>query len=62
MCELSVYLVSNGKKELVMESVVRMVVSDSRILLEGILGGSMEVEGSLKEVNILSQEVLIEAV
>lgn len=54
-------MVAGGKKELVMESVVRIVVMDGRILFEGILGGSMEVDGKLKEVNILSQEVLIEA-
>ncbi|MDH7596643.1 MAG: CooT family nickel-binding protein [Methanothrix sp.] len=61
MCELSVYMVAGGKKELVMDSVVRIVVMDGRILFEGILGGSKEVDGKLKEINILSQEVLIEA-
>lgn len=54
-------MVAGGKKELVMESVVRIVVMDGRILFEGILGGSKEVDGRLKEINILSQEVLIEA-
>ena len=61
MCELSVYTVARGKREKVMEGVVRMVPRDGKVILEGILGEAKEVPGTLSEVNIIAQEVIIES-
>jgi predicted RNA-binding protein len=61
MCELSVYTVAGGKREMVMEGVVRMVPRDGKVILEGILGESKEVPGILSEVNIIAQEANIES-
>jgi predicted RNA-binding protein len=55
MCELSVYAWKDGKKELVMESVVRLTPKDGKVLIEGIFGESREVSGRLGEVDIISQ-------
>jgi len=59
MCELNVYLQSGGKRELVMDGVVRLVSSNGKVLLEGILGDFKEVQGTLIEVNIISQEAIV---
>jgi predicted RNA-binding protein len=55
MCELSVYAWKGGSKELVMESVVRLIPKDGKVLMEGIFGESREVAGTLGEVDIISQ-------
>ena len=59
MCELTVYTLKGGVREKVMESVVRLMVHDGKVILEGIFGDSMEVEGRISEVNILSQSATI---
>ncbi len=58
MCELSVYMTDN--EELVMEGVVRLAVSGEKILLEDILGRSMEITGRIKEIDISIQKALID--
>ena len=60
MCELSVYMTDN--EELVMEGVVRLAVSGEKILLEDIIGRSMEITGRIKEINITIQKALIDPV
>ena len=59
MCELTVYTLKGGVREKVMESVVRLMVHDGKVILEGIFGDSMEVEGRVSEVNIMSQSATI---
>lgn len=59
MCELSVYTVNGEKRQKVMEGVVRMIPRGNKVLIEGILGESMEVEGKLTEVDIMAQEATI---
>ena len=59
MCELTVYTLKDGVREKVMESVVRLMVHDGKVILEGIFGDSMEVEGRISEVNIMSQSATI---
>ena len=59
MCELSVYTVKGELREKIMEGVVRLVPYDGKVLLEGIFGDSMKVEGSLAEVDIIAQAAKI---
>ena len=59
MCELTVYAVSGDKREKVMEGVVRLLSRNGKILLEGILGESMEVAGKLTDIDIIAQEASI---
>ncbi|NPV61776.1 MAG: CooT family nickel-binding protein [Methanotrichaceae archaeon] len=59
MCELDVYVVSGDTREKVMESVVRLTTRNGKVLLDGILGESKEVEGRLDSVNIIAQEAVI---
>ncbi|MDM7939251.1 MAG: CooT family nickel-binding protein [Methanothrix sp.] len=55
MCELSVYTIKGKAREKVMDGVVSLVVHNEKVLLEGIFGDSLEVEGKLAEVNIIAQ-------
>jgi predicted RNA-binding protein len=59
MCELSVYAVDGAKRDKLMEMVVRLISRNGKVLMEGILGDSMEVEGYLGEVDIIAQEATI---
>jgi predicted RNA-binding protein len=55
MCELTVYITKDQNREKVMEGVVRIMAHNGKLLLEGIFGDSMEVEGKLAQVDIMSQ-------
>ncbi|MGA9099372.1 MAG: CooT family nickel-binding protein [Methanotrichaceae archaeon] len=59
MCELSVYTVKGETREKVMESVVRLIMHNGKVFMEGILGDSKEIEGRLSEVNIIAQSAEI---
>jgi predicted RNA-binding protein len=59
MCELTVYILKGQEREKVMGGVVRLIVHNDKVLMEGIFGDSMEVEGRLAEVDIMSQSASI---
>jgi hypothetical protein len=59
MCELNAVLVSGDERELVMESVIRMVVDGGSIELTGIFGDRKILSGSIKEVNFAKGETII---
>ncbi|HNX40039.1 MAG TPA: CooT family nickel-binding protein [Methanothrix sp.] len=59
MCELTVYITKDQNREKVMEGVVRIMAHNGKLLLEGIFGDSMEVEGRLAQVDIMSQSANI---
>lgn len=59
MCELKVFILKGQSRERVMDGVVRIVVQDGRVLLEGIFGDSMHVEGRLFMVDMMSQSAEI---
>jgi len=51
MCELNAVLVRGDEREVVMESVTRMVVDGDSVELTGIFGDQRVVWGSIKEVD-----------
>ena len=55
MCELTVYILKGGAREKAMEGVVRIMAHNGKVLLEGIFGDSMEIEGRLADVDIMAQ-------
>ena len=61
MCELTVYILKGQAREKAMDGVIRLVIHDGRVLLEGIFGDSMQVEGRLAQVDIMSQSAEIVA-
>jgi predicted RNA-binding protein len=59
MCELTVYTLKGNDRDKAMEGVVRLIVHNGKVLMEGIFGDSMEVEGKLAEVDIMAQSANI---
>jgi predicted RNA-binding protein len=59
MCELTVYTLKGNARDKAMEGVVRLIVHNGKVLMEGIFGDSMEVEGKLAEVDIMAQSANI---
>jgi predicted RNA-binding protein len=62
MCELTVYILKGGAREKAMEGVVKIMAHNGKVLLEGIFGDSMEIEGRLADVDIMAQAANIIAV
>ena len=61
MCELTVYTLKDNAREKTMEGVVRLIAHNGKVLMEGIFGDSMEVDGRLIEVDIMAQSANIVA-
>ncbi|NOR48286.1 MAG: CooT family nickel-binding protein [Methanosarcinaceae archaeon] len=59
MCELNAVLVRGDEREVVMESVTRMVVDGDSVELTGIFGDKKVVSGSIKEVDFTKGETII---
>lgn len=59
MCELNAVLVRGDEREVVMESVTKMIVDGNSIELIGIFGDRKMVSGSIKEVDFTKGETLI---
>ena len=59
MCELTVYTLRGNTREKAMEGVVRLIAHNGKVLMEGIFGDSMEVDGRLIEVDIMAQSANI---
>ena len=59
MCELNAVLVRGDEREVVMESVTKMIVDGDSVELVGIFGDRKTVSGSIKEVDFTKGETLI---
>ncbi|UGV41241.1 CooT family nickel-binding protein [Methanococcoides orientis] len=59
MCELNAIVINGDERELVMESVTKMVVDGDSIELTGIFGEKTIIFGSIKEVDFSKGETII---
>ena len=61
MCESTVVLLKGGKRESVMEEVVKIIFSPESITLMDILGEKKELTGvKIIEANLISHEIILE--
>ncbi len=60
MCQSSVYLVKNGREELVMEDVSVIKPQGEEILLVGMLGEKKQVRAKIKELQLMDHRILLE--
>jgi predicted RNA-binding protein len=60
MCESKVYLLKNGEETLLMEDVVKIEVDGGKVILQGLLGEKMEVEGRITLMDMRSHKILLE--
>ena len=60
MCEANVYLLAEGKEELVMESVDIVKPESGRVFIQGIFGQQLWVRGRIKEMNLVDHRIVLE--
>jgi len=59
MCELNVIVINGDERELVMESVTKMLVDGDSIELTGIFGEKTIIFGTIKEIDFSKGETII---
>lgn len=62
MCQSSVYIIRNGKEDLVMEDVNLVKPQDGELLLVGMLGETKQLKARIKELQLMDHRILLEEV
>ena len=62
MCEANVYLLENGKEELLLERVDRIVPKANEIFLENIFGQRKTLAAQIKELHLVDHRIILERV
>ncbi len=60
MCNINAYYCEDGREELLMESVEKVIPNDAKVCLENIYGQRVTINGRIKEVSLLHQRITIE--
>ncbi len=60
MCESNAYFITDGKEELIMESVNFVKPQGRKTVLKSIFGEEVLVEGSLLEMDLTGHRILLE--
>ena len=60
MCDLKVYVRSNDREELVLESVNQIRVEGADVLLRNLFGEEKTVRGEIREVSLSKSRVVLE--
>jgi predicted RNA-binding protein len=59
MCDLSIILLRGDVREEIMNAVVKIEVNGKSIRLTGLFGETQNIEGTIKEINIIRREAII---
>lgn len=62
MCESNVYLIRDGKEELVFKEVMKIVPENDEFVLYGLMGESYRIRGKIREMNLLSHKIVFEEI
>ncbi len=63
MCESTVFLEKNGKRETIMKEVMKMIVSENEITFIGILGERKEIKNArIKVADLARHEIFLESI
>ena len=62
MCEANVYLLENGKEELLLERVYTIVPKANEIFLENIFGQRKTLAAQIKELHLVDHRIILERV
>lgn len=63
MCESTVFLEKNGKRETIMKEVMKMIVSENEITCIGILGERKGIKNArVKVADLARHEILLESI
>lgn len=60
MCEANAYLVENGQENLILESVDKVVPSDTEVYLQNIFGQQKTINGRIKELLLVDHRIILE--
>ena len=60
MCLSKAYIDRNGERELLMEEVASVEVQDGKILVKTLFGEQKEIEASIREINFVSNSIVLE--
>lgn len=60
MCQSTVYLVKDGREEMVMEDVSLVKPQGDELLLVGMLGEKKQVKARIKELQLMDHRILLE--
>jgi predicted RNA-binding protein len=61
MCQTAVYLVREGKEELVLQDVVNITPEGATLKLVNLFGEEKVVEGRIRQIDLLSHRITIHA-
>jgi predicted RNA-binding protein len=61
MCESKVYIVRDGREELIMESVDFLKPDGEKILIRSIFGEQSELNARLLEMNLTAHKIVLQA-
>jgi predicted RNA-binding protein len=61
MCDLTAYLKKQGKEELLLESVNSIRVQNGEVLVRNLFGEEKRVRGTVSEVSLIKNRVIVEA-
>ncbi|HHW40009.1 MAG TPA: CooT family nickel-binding protein [Syntrophomonadaceae bacterium] len=62
MCEANAYILKNGKEELLLEKVDRVLPHEKGLLLQDIFGRQMLLEGRIKELALVDHKIILEEI
>lgn len=60
MCESKVFLIKNGREELVMEDVIKIEVKGDKLIVYGILGEKKELAGKVVLMDLVGHKIVVE--
>lgn len=60
MCEANAYLFENGQENLILESVDKVVPTDTEVYLQNIFGQQKTIKGRIKELLLVDHRIILE--
>ena len=60
MCEANAYLVENGQENPILESVDKVVPTDTEVYLQNIFGQQKTIKGRIKELLLVDHRIILE--
>ncbi len=61
MCEANAYLIKEGKEELILEDITLLRPEDGELFLQNIFGEEKRIKARIKEMNLTTHRVVLEA-
>jgi predicted RNA-binding protein len=60
MCEANAYLYENGEEVLLLESVDKVVPSETEVYMKNIFGQRKTISGRIKELSLVDHRIILE--